>query len=210
MRVAPLVALCVLGLCEPSRAEVKIELRADGTKIMVNEPGESRLRRLAGRLLPVPDGDVSRWIEEYALRSDLDPRLVQALIQVESGYNTRALSNKGAMGLMQLMPGTARELAVADPWDPEQNVRGGTTYLKRMIDRFGELELALAAYNAGPEAVVRHAGIPPYDETRAYVSRIFRLLTGEDGSGEIPVGRKVRIERDADNRIRLTTAGLGG
>jgi hypothetical protein len=79
-----------------------------------------------------------------------------------------------------------------------------------MIDRFGELELALAAYNAGPEAVVRHAGIPPYDETRAYVSRIFRLLTGEDGSGEIPVGRKVRIERDADNRIRLTTAGLGG
>jgi hypothetical protein len=210
MRVAPWVALCAVGLSASAGAEVKIELRADGTKVMVNEPGESRLRRLAGRLLPVPDGDVGRWIEENASRHELDPRLVQALIQVESGYNARALSSKGAMGLMQLMPATARELAVADPWDPEQNVRGGTSYLRRMIDRFGELDLALAAYNAGPEAVARHAGIPPFDETRAYVSKIFRLLTGEDGGGEIPMGRKVRIERDADNRIRLTTAGLGG
>lgn len=204
-----LALLVALAAAWPAAAgEIRIEVRPDGKKVMVNEPGEARSRRLAQRLLPVPDGAMLGWIEEHASRADLDPKLVQAVIQVESGYNPRALSRKGAMGLMQLMPQTARELAVDDPWDPEQNVRGGTTYLRRMIDRFGDLQLALAAYNAGPEAVVQHAGVPPYSETRDYVRKIFHLFTGEDA--EVLEGRKVRIERDADNRIRLTTAGLGG
>jgi len=204
-----LALLVALAAAWPAAAgDIRIEVRPDGRKVMVNEPGEARSRRLAQRLLPVPDGEMLGWIEEHASSAELDPKLVQAVIQVESGYNPRALSRKGAMGLMQLMPQTARELAVDDPWDPEQNVRGGTTYLRRMIDRFGDLQLALAAYNAGPEAVVQHSGVPPYAETRDYVRKIFHLFTGEDA--EVLEGRKVRIERDADNRIRLTTAGLGG
>ena len=152
---------------------------------------------------------MERLIEDFALQHELDPRLVQAVVQIESGYNPQALSNKGAMGLMQLMPGTARDLAVENPWDVEQNLRGGTSYLRQMLDRFGELELALAAYNAGPEAVVRHAGIPPFAETRDYVRKVFTLLHGGD-AGEVLEGRRVRITRDANNQIRLTTAGLGG
>jgi len=189
--------------------EVKLEIRPDGTKVLINEPGESRSRRLAARLVQPPDGEMLAAIESHASDQELDPRLVQAVVQVESGYNPRALSNKGAMGLMQLMPGTAAELAVENPWDIEQNLRGGTSYLRRMLDRFGDLELALAAYNAGPEAVVKHAGIPPYAETRDYVRKVFRLLDGDAGGEELE-GRRVRITRDADNRIRLTTAGLGG
>jgi len=209
MRVAVAALLAVTAGAPAASGEIRIEVRSDGTKVMVNEPGEARSRRLAQRLLPVPSSEMLGWIEEHAFRTELDPRLVQAVIQVESGYNPRALSRKGAVGLMQLMPGTARDLSIPDPWDPEQNVRGGTTYLRRMIDRFGELELALAAYNAGPEAVVQHGGVPPYDETREYVRKVFRLLNGDDG-GEGLDGRPVRIERDAENRIRLTTAGLGG
>ena len=203
------VALGALLALPAFAGEVKIEVRADGTKVLVNEPGEARARRLAARLVQPPDGEMLRLIENHAYDRDLDPRLVQAVVQVESGYNPRALSNKGAIGLMQLMPGTAAQLAVDDPWDIEQNLRGGTSYLRQMLDRFGDLELALAAYNAGPEAVVKHSGIPPYDETRAYVRKVFRLLDGDAGGEELD-GRRVRILRDANNRIRLTTAGLGG
>lgn len=203
------VALGALLALPAFAGEVKIEVRPDGTKVLINEPGEARARRLAARLVQPPDGELLRLIENQAYDRELDPRLVQAVVQVESGYNPRALSNKGAIGLMQLMPGTAAQLAVDDPWDVEQNLRGGTSYLRQMLDRFGDLELALAAYNAGPEAVVKHSGIPPYEETRAYVRKVFRLLDGGAGGEELE-GRRVRITRDANNRIRLTTAGLGG
>lgn len=203
------VALGALLALPAFAGEVKIEVRPDGTKVLINEPGEARARRLAARLVQPPDGELLRLIENHAYDRELDPRLVQAVVQVESGYNPRALSNKGAIGLMQLMPGTAAQLAVDDPWDVEQNLRGGTSYLRQMLDRFGDLELALAAYNAGPEAVVKHSGIPPYEETRAYVRKVFRLLDGGAGGEELE-GRRVRITRDANNRIRLTTAGLGG
>lgn len=210
MRTSRLALALTALLAAPALAgEVKIEVRPDGTRVLLNEPGDSRARRLAARLVAPPDGEMARLIENHAYDRELDPRLVQAVVQVESGYNPRALSNKGAIGLMQLMPGTAAELAVDDPWDVEQNLRGGTSYLRRMLDRFGELELALAAYNAGPEAVVKYAGIPPFAETREYVRRIFRLLDGDSGGEELE-GRRVRITRDANNRIRLTTAGLGG
>lgn len=201
--------LCVLVASPLAAGPVKLEVRADGTKVMVNEPGDSRARRLAERLISPPTAELLGLIEQHASDRDLDPRLVQAVVQVESGYNARALSNKGAMGLMQLMPGTARDLAVEDPWDPVQNVRGGTAYLRQMLDRFGDLDLALAAYNAGPEAVVRHAGVPPFEETRNYLRKIYRLLRGDDGS-DVLDGRRVLIQRDENNRIRMTTAGLGG
>jgi hypothetical protein len=106
----------------------------------------------------------------------VDPLLVSALIKVESGYRPKARSRKGAMGLMQLMPSTAREYKVRNPFDPRANIEGGIKHLKSLIDRFdGGLDLALAAYNAGEGAVKRFNGIPPYRETRNYVSRILSI-----------------------------------
>jgi soluble lytic murein transglycosylase-like protein len=190
--------------------QVEIQVGEGGIKVMRNEPGEVRARRLAAAFVPVPDPTTSDLIERWSLERDLDPRLVRAVMQVESGYNPSALSDKGAMGLMQLMPGTARDLEVSDPWNPDQNVRGGTAYLRQMLDRFGDLELALAAYNAGPEAVAQYAGVPPFEQTRAYVRKVFCLLDGGCEGSEVRDGRPVRIERGPDNRIRLTTSGLGG
>jgi hypothetical protein len=104
----------------------------------------------------------------------VDPLLVRALIQVESGYRPKARSPKGAMGLMQLMPSTAREYKVHNPYDPKSNIAAGVKHLRSLIDRWG-VELALAAYNAGEGAVMKFNGIPPYRETRKYVTRILAL-----------------------------------
>jgi len=123
---------------------------------------------------------VREIVHQVSLEHGLDPKLVDALVRVESGYNPRAISRKGAMGLMQLMPETASRLGVADPFDPEQNIRGGVREFSRLVDRYrGNLQLALAAYNAGEGAVSRYRGIPPYYETRNYVSRILTIYTGK-------------------------------
>ena len=116
-------------------------------------------------------------IREHAARHALRVELVRAVIQVESGYNPRARSPKGAMGLMQLMPATARQLGVRNAFDPAENIRGGCAYLRQLLDRYHDNEeLALAAYNAGSEAVDRHGhAIPPYQETRDYVKKVSRL-----------------------------------
>jgi soluble lytic murein transglycosylase-like protein len=116
-------------------------------------------------------------IREHAARHALRVELVRAVIQVESGYNPRARSPKGAMGLMQLMPATARQLGVRNAYDPAENIGGGCAYLRQLLDRYhGNEELALAAYNAGSDAVDRHGNaVPPYQETRDYVNRVNRL-----------------------------------
>ena len=105
----------------------------------------------------------------------VDPMLVRALIQVESEYQPRARSRKGAMGLMQLMPSTAREYKVRNPFEPKANIEAGIKHLKSLIDKFERLDLSLAAYNAGPGAVKKFNGIPPYRETRNYVTRILSI-----------------------------------
>ena len=112
-------------------------------------------------------------IDHYADRFQLDSALVKAMIKVESDFNPKVVSHKGAQGLMQLMPETAREMGVSDPFDPGQSIYGGTYYLRQMLDTFNSnLDHALAAYNAGPTTVQRFGGIPPYDETRNYVQRV--------------------------------------
>ncbi len=128
---------------------------------------------------PACAADIDRYINEAAARHHVDPNLVRALIKVESNFNPRAVSNKGAMGLMQLMPGTARQYDVTNPFDAAQNVNAGVRHLKGLLDNFrGDVSLTLAAYNAGQGAVERNGGIPPYAETRNYVRRITGLMAG--------------------------------
>ena len=124
------------------------------------------------RLLP----HLESVIQPAAAKYDLDPNLVAAVIWAESSGDPNAVSKKGARGLMQLMPATARELGVGNVLDPGQNVDGGSHYLRRMLDEHdGDLSLALAAYNAGPDAVRKYGGVPPYRETRDYVGRVLRV-----------------------------------
>ena len=113
-------------------------------------------------------------IEAAALRHHVDPRLVHAVIAVESRFQARARSRKGAMGLMQLMPATARELQVANPFDPAANIDAGVRHLRQLLDRF-DLHLAVAAYNSGAAAVKRFGGVPPFRETQAYVRQVLQL-----------------------------------
>jgi soluble lytic murein transglycosylase-like protein len=121
-------------------------------------------------------GDFAAAIEAASAKQGLDPSLVRAVVQAESGGDPSAVSPVGAEGLMQLMPETARDMGVTDPKDPAQNLAGGTRYLREMLDRFhGDLPQAIAAYNAGPHAVERHGGVPPYPETRHYVDRVLKL-----------------------------------
>ena len=133
----------------------------------VNVEAAATLRSLPS----VPFADI---IDRIAAEHGVDARLVKALIQVESAFQPKARSPKGAMGLMQLMPRTARQYAVADPYDARANIDAGIRHLKSLLDRF-PVNLALAAYNAGEAAVQRFRGVPPYAETRAYVSRILSL-----------------------------------
>ena len=119
--------------------------------------------------------DFDPIIESAATRHDIDARIVKAVIQVESAFQPRARSSKGAMGLMQLMPKTARQYQARNPYDPVSNIEAGTRYLRQLLNEF-ELPLALAAYNAGEGAVRRFGGIPPYAETQAYVTKVLGLL----------------------------------
>ena len=111
-------------------------------------------------------------IDDAAASQGIPPALVKAVIAAESAFDSEAVSRKGAKGLMQLMPETALDMGVSNPFEPAQNVRGGTTYLRAMIDRYGDLGRALAAYNAGPTTVDRYGGIPPFRETQDYVDRV--------------------------------------
>jgi soluble lytic murein transglycosylase-like protein len=134
----------------------------------------SRFGRAGGRLYPEP---FQSAVTKAAANYGVNHHLVRAVIHVESAFNPRARSPKGAMGLMQLMPGTASDLGVKDAYDPQQNIDGGTRYLAALIGRFkGDLRLSLAAYNAGEETVSRYGGIPPFSETQNYVTEVLRLF----------------------------------
>ncbi len=152
----------------------------------------------------LPPLEVARLIERAAARHDVEPELIHAVVRAESGYNDQAISRAGAMGLMQLMPGTADMVGVNDALEPAQNVEGGTRYLRMMLDRFGnDLSLAIAAYNAGPGAVENYGGIPPYRETRDYLQRVLRFR--EEFIQNRTVDRLRRIDKPQVRMARNTT-----
>lgn len=188
------VAMFISGLiAQPAKAQV-LEIGADGAVTRFDGPtvftdeGAKTLIEDAPVFDAAIGADAVRaQISTAATAYALDPKLVEAVAWRESRFHTGALSSKGAIGVMQLMPGTARDLGV-DPHDPVQNIRGGALYLRRMMSTFGgDVRLALAAYNAGPAAVRKHGGVPPYAETQAYVTSILGRMAASGASLAVPV-----------------------
>jgi len=134
--------------------------------------------------LKAQSANVEELIETFSEKYNIDSDFIKAIIKQESGFNTKATSKKGAMGLMQLMPKTAEALGVVDAYNPSQNIEGGVKYLRQMLDKYdNNLEMALAAYNAGPSAVQKYGGIPPYKETQNYVKTIMNTYNKVKESG---------------------------
>ena len=138
-----------------------------------------------------PTVEIDQLVDQTANRHQVDPDLVRAIVRVESDYDPKAVSNKGAMGLMQLIPATARRFGVENPFDPKQNLEGGVNYLRYLLDLFGgDLSLSLAAYNAGEHSVQRYGGIPAIPETQSYVRKVTNLYQPGDASGPVKTTSK--------------------
>jgi soluble lytic murein transglycosylase len=176
----------LLLLVTGAAADIYKYVDADGVVHFTNDPPTKKFKlyrrenvmaksRQGGAGIPSSYRSI---ISHYSQKYSLEEGLVHAVIKAESNYNSAAVSKKGALGMMQLMPGTARLLNVDNPLDAEENIGGGSRYLRQMLNEFnGNLDFAIAAYNAGPNAVKRHGGIPPYEETRTYVKRVKQYLS---------------------------------
>lgn len=179
------VAAAALTTVTPAGAQVYKRTARDGTTYFTNVHPNSRYQRTALASTPTYEpqqraaanyGMYSREIAEASARHGVPDRLIWAVIRVESGFDPRAVSPKGAQGLMQLMPETAAILGVRDVFNPRENIHGGARHLRGLMERFRhDLPLALAAYNAGAQPVATFRGIPPYPQTREYVARVLRL-----------------------------------
>lgn len=144
-----------------------------GETVVALPPAVSRKSQITGE--QSIQGKFATIIQEAARKYNVDPHLIQAVIRAESNFNPNATSSAGAMGLMQLMPATAASLGVTDPYDPKENIFGGTKFLSRLLQKYKhDVSLALAAYNAGPGAVDRYGGIPPYTQTQVYVHKVMQ------------------------------------
>ena len=146
---------------------------------------------------PAVYADYSSYVQKSAQKYSIEPELIHAVIRTESNGNHRAVSKKGAMGLMQLMPSTASDMNVGNPFNPEENIEGGTRYLRSLIEKFnGNLTLAIAAYNSGPKTVERYGNVPPISETKQYVNRVLALYNGKR---QIATAGPVAV---VDNQVR--------
>jgi soluble lytic murein transglycosylase-like protein len=185
-----LIAALLAASAAAAHSQIYTYVDADGLRHYTDVPDNNRYRLLIlsprdrtasgdryDAMLLAKAGRYDSIIEKAATAASVEPNLLRAVIVVESGFNSRAVSKRGAMGLMQLMPATATRFGVSNPYDPLQNVHAGARYLKFLIDRFGQdVRLALAAYNAGEDAVDRNGGqIPPFSETMAYVPRVLKI-----------------------------------
>lgn len=173
------LALSFLLVIPPAEADIYRYVDADGRVHFTDTPTHGRWDMYRKDVVAVVNGSRSYLdiIRRHATSYKLEEALVRAVIKVESDYRPSVVSSKGAQGLMQLIPETAKDLRVNNPFDPYENIRGGSEYLRKMLDLFdNDVELALAAYNSGPSTVKRYGGIPPYDETRDYVKKVKRYL----------------------------------
>ena len=139
------------------------------------QPGQSRAQQVASRKEKGPHAPFEHIINRAASTHKVDPDLIKAIIMAESRYNPKAVSKRGAKGLMQLMPITAKSLGVEDSFDPEENINGGVMYFRKLLDRFdGNVKFALAAYNAGSRYVRKYGGVPPFRQTQTYIHKVFK------------------------------------
>ena len=235
--VAVLVASSCFLCSAPLRAQITTAVDAHGKRVFVNadspKPRHGSTISFASTVSPAApafsssnlsdaqagssanetlggtDGKLDRIVRDAAARHNMDPALVKAVISTESGWNSQAVSRKGAVGLMQLVPGTAQRFGVSNAFDPAQNVEGGTTYLKSLLDRYGnDLSKTLAAYNAGEGAVDRSGGVPAYPETQQYVRKVtdayYRPGSGRNSSFGIPPRKPLRKDVDSSGRVIFT------
>ena len=178
------VLLAVVLAAPTAYAQVQLVIKRDGSKVIYNVPTGHEKGHKPGsdfKWLAKQHDRPSRYdllIEKYAKKFRVDATLVRAVIQVESDFDPMCVSRKGARGLMQLMPETARKYGVTQVHDPDQNIRAGILHLREMLEMFSDLPRALAAYNAGPNAVLKYDGIPPYKETTEYVKRALTVYYG--------------------------------
>ena len=176
--VVPVLTALLLGAACPAYADIYMYVDEDGVFHFSNTPTSGKYRlymRERGRRAAPDTGRFDDIIRSAASRHGVEFPLIKAMIKVESNFDPRAVSRKGAKGLMQIMPENFARLNISDPFNPRQNIMGGSYYFKQMLDRFdGKLSLALAAYNAGPTRVEQLGAIPPYPETRDYVKKVMR------------------------------------
>jgi soluble lytic murein transglycosylase-like protein len=163
------------------------DLRVVLARVERLDGGSAGGERFTGLVRSEDRGGIDALVRASAAAYSIDPALVRSIVEAESGFDPRATSPAGARGLMQLMPETAQSLGVVDAYDAQENLRGGTRYLRGLLDRFGDVRLAVAAYNAGPAAVERFGGVPPFPETQQYVRRVltrYRQLS-KDGASAV-------------------------
>jgi len=176
----------------------------NGVAIFTNVPDSKNYRKiLTEKKNSRKMDDYDEIIYELSSKYNIEPSLIKAIITVESNWNYNAVSNKGAIGLMQLMPSTAKDLSVGNPFNPEENIEGGTRYLRYLLDRFNDLPLALAAYNAGPKTVELSGGIPSITETEQYVKKVLSLFKGTSYNSNNKLTRIYRVTLD-DGTVLFT------